>query len=143
MMGISGAGKSTQVKKLLSENPSAVVISPDTIRGEITGNESDQSQNYRVFQLAHARLDTTMRREVPLIIWDATCYNRKNRKEPIAIAKEHGYEVQVYVKKVSLETAVKQNKLRQRQVLDEVIKRQLDGWQDPDASEGIDKIVNI
>ena len=48
-----------------------------------------------------------------------------------------------HVKKVSFDTAVKQNKLRQRQVPDDVIKRQLDGWQDPDSSEGIDKIVNV
>lgn len=143
-MGISGAGKSTHVQKLKSENPSALIISPDSIRGELSGgDEGDQSQNYKVFKIAHARLDTAMRNQVPLIIWDATCYNKKNRKEPISIAKQHGYQVEVHMKKVSLDTAIKQNQMRQRKVPDDVIKRQFDGWQDPDVSEGIDNIVNI
>lgn len=143
MVGVPGAGKSTYVQKLKSENPSSLIISPDSIRGELTGDESDQSQNYKVFKIALARLDTAMRNGISTIIWDATCYNKKNRKEPISIAKQHGYTVEACVKKVSLETALKQNKMRNRQVPDEVIERQLSGWQDPETSEGIDNIVNI
>lgn len=143
MVGISGAGKSTHVEKLRQSNPSALIISPDSIREELTGDASDQSKNYQVFKIAHARLDTAMRNQIPMIIWDATCYNRKNRKEPIAIAKQHGYEVEVFFKKVPLETALKQNQMRQRHVPEDVIKRQFDGLEEPSQAEGIDKIVTI
>jgi predicted kinase len=143
VIGISGAGKSTYVKKLQQEHPTSIIICPDSIRGELTGDESDQSQNSKVFRIAHARLDTAMRNGIPFIIWDATGYNRSNRKEPIKIAKTYGYTVNVYVKKVDLETAKKQNQLRSRKVPDWVIERQFTGWQEPSTTEGIDSIIYV
>lgn len=144
MVGVSGSGKSTYVQKLKQEHVESTIICPDVIRGELSnGDESDQSKNGQVFQLAFSRLDTAMKNNIPFIIWDATCYNIKNRKDPIRIAKFYGYKVVAYVKKVKLEVAKKQNQTRDRKVPDWVIDKQFGGWQEPSTSEGIDLIVNV
>ena len=54
MIGISGSGKSTYINR--HKKAGDIVISPDDIRRELTGNISDQSQNMKVFETANARL---------------------------------------------------------------------------------------
>lgn len=54
MVGISGSGKSTYINRIKKDNE--LVISPDEIRKELTGNISDQSKNAEVFNIANKRL---------------------------------------------------------------------------------------
>lgn len=51
LIGVSGSGKSTWIKNNKSKWNKTVVISPDEIRKELTGNISDQSKNKEVFEL--------------------------------------------------------------------------------------------
>jgi len=51
LLGISGAGKSTWIKNNKPKWINTVVVSPDEIRRELTGNVSDQSKNKEVFEL--------------------------------------------------------------------------------------------
>jgi len=51
LIGVSGAGKSTWIKNNKSKWLNTIVICPDEIRKELTGNVSDQSKNKEVFEL--------------------------------------------------------------------------------------------
>jgi len=53
LIGISGSGKSTWIKNNKSKWTNTVVVSPDEIRRELTGNVSDQSRNKEVFELTN------------------------------------------------------------------------------------------
>ena len=49
LVGPPCSGKSTFAKELAKEDHNWIIISPDTIREEITGNIHDQSKNTLVF----------------------------------------------------------------------------------------------
>jgi len=51
LIGLSGSGKSTWIKNNKSKWINTIVICPDEIRKELTGNVSDQSKNKEVFEL--------------------------------------------------------------------------------------------
>ena len=55
MIGIPGSGKSKVVSGMKGEDD--IIICPDSIRKEITGNISDQSQNKLVWEVAYERLN--------------------------------------------------------------------------------------
>ncbi len=60
MIGITGSGKSTYIKKELSNVPNPVIICPDDIRAELTGDAGDQSKNDEVWQLACQRAEQAL-----------------------------------------------------------------------------------
>jgi len=84
-VGISGSGKSRWIKSL--EGQGYVVISPDEIRRELTGNISDQSRNKEVFPLAFQRtieaLDAGSN-----VIFDATNVSSFHRKQMLDTLKQ-------------------------------------------------------
>lgn len=110
-MGISGAGKSTIVASTVKNstrlwpNTPVEIVCPDEIRKELTGSISDQSQNARVFQLAHSRTKQYLS-EGTDVIFDATNTRAKARKELIAIARGVGSETELIVLMDSANKAV-------------------------------------
>lgn len=54
MVGIPGSGKSYYITK--NSKVEDIVICPDQIRWEVTGDISDQSQNKKVWEVAYERL---------------------------------------------------------------------------------------
>lgn len=56
-IGISGSGKSTLIRNAF---PEMVVVEPDAIRRELTGDVSDQTRNREVWELVHKRLRETL-----------------------------------------------------------------------------------
>lgn len=82
-IGIPGSGKSTWIKKNILENknfsPSSfVIVSPDEIRKELTGDISDQSKNAEVFEEAKKRASEALNKG-KIVIFDATNLNTENR----------------------------------------------------------------
>jgi len=77
MIGVPGSGKSTWIAQNKHEN--AVVISPDDIRRELSGNVSDQSQNGKVWFLAKERTVDALKAGKDVIL-DATNVATKSRK---------------------------------------------------------------
>lgn len=85
-VGISGSGKSRWIKSL--EGQGYVVISPDDIRRELTGNISDQSKNGEVFPLAFQRTIDALNNGKN-VIFDATNVVSFHRKQMLDNLKQN------------------------------------------------------
>ncbi len=115
LIGPCGAGKTTYAAELL-KRPDTHLLSPDALRDELSGFHC---------------------------VYDATCYNRKNRKGIIAHAQFLGYEIEAHVFRTPIEVCKARNAGRERRVPDEVIDRQFARWQEPELSEGFARIVEV
>ena len=83
MCGIPASGKST-VAKLFNSN----IVSTDSIREELYGDESIQGNGVEVFRLAYSRI----RNYLSLgenVVFDATNIRKRDRKTVIDIGKEY------------------------------------------------------
>ena len=74
-VGISGAGKSEWIKSMKD----FIVISPDNIRKELTGNVNDQSQNEKVWSIARYRTRKALQSGLNVIL-DATNVDAAQRQ---------------------------------------------------------------
>ena len=132
LVGIIGSGKSTYALELLKKDLEAVWICPDNIREELTGDMTDQSCNAKIFnyvvphRLAHAY------KSGKSIIYDATNYNRKNRKGVLECAQTLGYKVILHVMQTPFEQCWTNNLGRNRKVPRFVYDKMVAGWQEPD-----------
>lgn len=133
-VGISGSGKSTWRNKFLIENPDWVVISPDDIRKELTGNISDQSRNHDVWNLAYERLDKYACEQKD-ILFDSTCTNLDTVKRLLRNTEKQGTEIKFKLfyclKSAAYNRITKdiQNNVDRSNVPIEVIDRQYNGFQ--------------
>lgn len=142
-VGIPGSTKSTYAAKLAAQDPNLVIISPDLLRLELTGDISNQSKNGFIFNtLLPCRINTAMTRRHNILI-DATSTTKKARKPLIEQAKANGYGVKVIVMKATLEGCKERNAARERVVPDFVLDKMYNQWQEPELSEGIDEITHV
>jgi predicted kinase len=79
-IGIPGSGKSTIINKLALSNPNYRVVCPDNIRKEITGQISDVSQDYKVWQIVKERVVEALKEEKNCIL-DSTMVKGKSRRD--------------------------------------------------------------
>lgn len=139
LVGIVASGKTTYINQHFFGKEDFVIISPDEIRQELTGNMSDQSKNAEVFQVAGERAEFALKSGKNVVI-DATNYNIQNRKKWIQIGKFYGAEIEAVILPVSLEVAKERNSKRNRVVPEWVIEKQYTGFQYPNKNEGIDTL---
>jgi predicted kinase len=121
MVGAPGSGKSTQVKKILSEFPNAVVVCGDNIREELYG-DADIQGNYAEI---HERMIEIIEESVgrPLVL-DGTHYRASYRKEALVTLNSYGYsDVTAVVVNKPLEVCLSQNSSRSRVVPRHVIEK--------------------
>lgn len=78
-VGISGSGKSTWIKEQTSD-PNTLVINPDSIRKELTGNISDQTQNAKVWYITKQRVLEGLNSGKTVIL-DATNVDSRSRRD--------------------------------------------------------------
>lgn len=91
-IGISGCGKTTYGLKLLKKFRELIVVCPDDIRKELTGNTSDQSQNKQVFSIARDRIREALR-QGKSVYFSACNLTKKSRKMIYELAKEFEQEL--------------------------------------------------
>lgn len=77
MVGVPASGKTTKAKQLALDH-NAIVISSDEIRGMLYGNESDQTDPNKVFNILFKKAKEEIFKGNNVII-DATNTKRKNR----------------------------------------------------------------
>ena len=141
MIGISASGKST-IAKQIAERDNCIIVSSDTIRGEICeGGVSDQSKNEEVFRIFHRRIKENLLKGNNVIA-DATNITIKSRKAIFdAVRKIDCYKIGYLVVK-NIKDCIKDNKNSDRvAVPDEVIYKQIRKFQIPFKEEGYYNIV--
>ena len=129
-MGIPGSGKSYFVHRTIQNQQqddwdrTSSVINPDSIRKMLTGDEGDQTQNSRVFDLAHGRLRwLLLAASDPPVIFDATNVQKFARRNLLDICAEFDAEPHLIVFDTPKAVCLQRNRERERQVPDHAIKR--------------------
>lgn len=140
MCGVSGSGKSTIAMRIASQMKEEVVLlSSDTIRGEIYGDENCQRDPGRVFDIMHRRTVAALSQGIS-VVYDATNLSCKRRMNFLrSIAHIDCYKECVVVV-TTPEDIEERMKTRDRKVPMEVVHKQLCQFQCPNYYEGWDKI---
>ena len=141
LVGISGSGKSTYahyMKNLFIEP--VEIVSSDSIREELYGDESIQGDANKVFRIMLARTKQFLG-EGKSVIYDAT--NLSDRRRINLLKELKGYDCAklCHVLIVDPRECSNNQKLRERHVSDEVIYRQVQQFRPPHLSEGWDAIT--
>ena len=144
LVGVAGAGKSTYAKLRKEEFKSlgdlCEIVSSDAIRGELWGDESDQREPEKVFEVMLTRTREYLSQGIN-VIYDACNFQEKYRKEILRnIASINCNRIcTVFIEQP--EVCIARQKLRERKVPEHVIWRQIRQFQVPHESEGWNSIT--
>jgi predicted kinase len=143
MVGIVGSGKSTYAKNLAVAT-NATLISSDDIRLEVCGDMTDQSKNGLIFtKIIPERIALGL--AAGHVIYDATNYSRKARKDVCKQARELGAKVIAHVLQTPFEECYRRNAARRERVVPEfVLDKMVAGYEDVDTNlEKIDEVIKV
>jgi predicted kinase len=141
LIGLPASGKST-IAKDISIKENAIIHASDELRKELFGEEDIQDKNDKVFQELHKRIKQNLS-EGKNILYDACNISAKRRKAFLDELKKFDCEKICYVIATPYEKCLEQNKLRDRQVPEYVIKKMYLNFDVPAYFEGWDKIEII
>lgn len=137
-VGLPGSGKSTYFHKR-GIRP----LSSDTLRGWLLDDETDQSQQYRIFSTLRYLLELRLRLGRKKTYVDATNLTRQERRPYVHLAQRYGCELRAIYFDTPLATCKRRNRRRQRRVPDEVIERMARRLVPPSREEGFYKITVV
>jgi predicted kinase len=89
-IGIPGSGKTTFLKPFAKEHD-YMYICPDDIRAELSGDPMDHKQNAKVWEIAHDRLNESLK-SGKTVVFDATSARINDRRGLVKFARDHGAE---------------------------------------------------
>ena len=137
-VGLPGSGKSTYFHKRGIQP-----LSSDTLRGWLLDDQTDQSQQYRVFLTLRYLLELRLRLGRKKTYVDATNLTRKERRPYFQVAERYGCHLHAIYFDVPLATCKRRNRRRQRRVPDEVMERMARKLTPPTREEGFVKITVV
>ncbi|HEY9623740.1 MAG TPA: AAA family ATPase [Crinalium sp.] len=126
LIGLPGSGKSTLATHLSTANPARLLISTDTIRAKLFGDEATQGPWPLIWAELQQQFQTTavqiLHGAAQDAIYDATNVVRKQRRQVMALARSCGFKNLAGVwLDVPLEICLERNQKRDRQVPTSVI----------------------
>lgn len=142
MVGLPASGKDYWIKEYLNSitMDKYIVLSSDSIREELYGDEAIQGDPNEVFSVLHKRLKSALIRGEN-IIYNATNITVKNRKQALQIVKPFDdYLIFAEIMATTLGQCLENNKNRERKVPEYVIKRMYRQWEPPCYFEGFNRI---
>jgi len=131
LCGPSGSGKSTWVKKNCE---GFILISLDEIRDEVNGSRTIQKNRGQILHLAKDRLKDCLRNKQD-VVWDATNLRSDFRKILCDFGRNYKALVTLVTFLLPESELFSSNKNREFSVPDEVLLKQLDGYQFPLVDE--------
>lgn len=137
LVGLPGSGKSTYIKKYFNQN--LRVHSSDAIREELSGDESNQDINGKVFDLLHKRVREDLKNGISCV-YDATNISWKRRKAFLDSLKNIKCWKVCHIIATPFEVCLEQNAQRERKVPYEVIEKMYKNFDIPWWNEGWDDI---
>ena len=139
--GISGSGKSTHAYYMKNTFLEPVeIVSSDSIREELYGNESIQGDANKIFRIMLARTKQYLG-EGKSVIYDATNLSDRRRINLLKDLEKFDCTKWCHVLIVDPRMCSENQKLRSRHVDDEIIYRQVKQFRPPHKSEGWDVIT--
>lgn len=148
LIGLPGSGKSTLAQQLIAEPSRTLLISTDTIRGQLFGDEAIQGPWLLVWRELQRQLQQAAlvinQGQATVAIYDATNAARRQRKDAIALCRETGF---THITGLWFDTPIWlclwRNRRRQRQVPEEVIFRMYRQLRDapPALVDGFDRLI--
>ncbi|MFN3926802.1 MAG: AAA family ATPase [Pseudanabaenaceae cyanobacterium] len=122
LIGIPGSGKSTLAQSMLRTHPNLYAyISPDQIRGRLYGDASIQGEWLQIWAEVKQQVMTAAEAGKN-IIYDATNYKSKYRREVIELLKSYHFQpITGVCLQVPLWICLSRNQSRSRQVPEDVI----------------------
>ncbi len=143
LVGAAGSGKTTLAGRLF---PSDAILSSDALRGQLTGDESDQAASPRAFRILHAQADRRLSAG-KLTVIDATNVSAYARRPLLERAASHGRAVIALVLDLPADACLERNGARTgRSVPESAVLRQLAALRRTLdrgrlAAEGVDRVV--
>ena len=138
LVGLPGSGKSwvaeTLKKQREEDGRQVVILSSDSLREELYGNEEDQQHNDNIFEEMQKRTIENLQNNID-VIYDATNINRKKRITFLNSLPKSTTKV-CWIVWSRLDTCVKRDSNRSRKVGYDVIKRMALNFQVPWYDEG-------
>lgn len=140
LVGVAGSGKSTIAMRIVSQmKESVVLLSSDTIRGEIYGDENCQKNPGRVFDILHQRAVKALSQGIS-VVYDATNLSCKRRMNFLKSITHIDCRKECVVVVTTPEDIEERMKSRDRKVPMEVVHKQLCQFQCPNYYEGWDSV---
>lgn len=143
LVGCPGVGKTTWAENFKKEHKGVCIVSSDSIRKELWGDENIQNEPEKVFKIAHDRIFKALCANTPYVIFDATNITRKSRMSIMNKLEKIKCEKNCLIFAEPYETLCLRNETRSRRVPNEVIWRMITQFEVPLKSEGYDKITIV
>lgn len=148
LVGIPGSGKSSWARDFVLTHPRYRIVSTDSLRAQLYGDEAIQGDWLRIWQQVVTQWQQAIaaihRGELEGVIYDATNARRRHRREAIAAARQTGFApITLVWFDLPLSLALERNRGRSRQVPVDIIAtmhRQLQGAP-PSLPERVDRVL--
>lgn len=137
-IGLPGSGKSSWFKR-----HSIIPLSSDLVRGLLFDDPTEQRYQDLVFSTLRAMLRARMIAGRPWNYIDATNLSPKERHSWIKMARDFGYEAHAVFFDVPTEVCMERNRMRSRNVPDEIMQRMGAKLRPPKFEEGFAKITIV
>jgi len=137
-IGLPGSGKSSWFKR-----HSIIPLSSDLVRGLLFDDPTEQRFQDLVFSTLRAMLRARMIAGRPWNYIDATNLSPKERHSWIKMAKDFGYEAHAVFFDVPTDVCMERNRLRSRNVPDEIMLRMAQKLRPPKFEEGFAKVTIV
>jgi predicted kinase len=119
LVGVPASGKSTLARKLVERGYQCVCA--DTIRAELYGNEIEQGEPAKVFEIFFQRLENLLKDGADIVV-DNTNLKEQYRKEITDRAQKFGYEdIQLWILDVPLSVCIERNTNRERRIENDIL----------------------
>ena len=138
MCGLPASGKST-ISKELAIKENAVIHASDELRKELFRDENTNDKNDELFLELHKRIKNDLR-DGKNAIYDATNINYKRRKSFLDELKKIECYKECVIVATPYEDCIRQNKLRERNVPDYIIRKMYMNFYVPQLYEGWNEI---
>ena len=140
LVGIPASGKSTYAERLTKKGYR--VHSSDKIREELFGDENEQKDKSKVFEVLHKRIKEDLQNGVSCV-YDATNMNMRRRIAFLNQIKKYPCRKKCVLFAIPVEECKRRNESRERKVPDSVFDKMLRQFQCPYYYEGWDEIQVI
>lgn len=137
-IGLPGSGKSSWFKR-----HSIIPLSSDLVRGLLFDDPTEQRFQDLVFSTLRAMLRARMIAGRPWNYIDATNLSPKERHSWIKMAKDFGYEAHAVFFDVPIDVCMERNRMRSRNVPDDIMLRMSQKLRPPKFEEGFTKVTIV